>query len=213
MFRGKTRRLLPAREAYAIWAESYPPEPHNPLMEAEQGIVAPILAPLSPRRAIDVGTGSGRNLPLLASTGARFVCGVDFSMPMLSKDTSGRPRVCANACKLPFHDRSFDLISSSLMMGDIADLAQCIAELARVLTPGGHLVYSDFHPAWAAGSGRRTFEAADGRSFELAYCAHSIAAHLAPLDRYGLDVLAVHEAHVPQTEPPVAAVFHAVKRS
>ncbi len=198
MFRGKTRRLLPAREAYAIWAESYPPHPHNPLMEAEQGIVAPILA---------------RNLPLLASTGARFVCGVDFSMPMLSKDTSGRPRVCANACKLPFHDRSFDLISSSLMMGDIADLAQCIAELARVLTPGGHLVYSDFHPAWAAGSGRRTFEAADGRSFELAYCAHSIAAHLAPLDRYGLDVLAVHEAHVPQTEPPVAAVFHAVKRS
>src|SRR5438034_661566 len=83
--------------------------PHNPLMEAEQATVAGILAPLSSRRALDVGTGSGRNLPLLASTGARLVCGVDFSMPMLAKDTSGCPRVCGNACALPFRDAGFDV--------------------------------------------------------------------------------------------------------
>jgi SAM-dependent methyltransferase len=211
-FRRSRSRKLPAQQAYAIWADSYPPRPHNPLMEAEQATVEAILAPLSSRRALDVGTGSGRNLPLLASTGARLVSGVDFSMPMLAKHTSGHPRACGNACALPFRDAVFDLIASSLMMGDISDLAHCIAEIARVLAPGGHLVYSDFHPLWAAGNGRRTFEAPDGRSFELAYCPHTIPAHLAHLDRHGLDVLAVHEAHVPQQEVPVVAVFHAVKR-
>jgi len=204
--------MLPAQEAYAIWAESYPPRPHNPLMEAEQSTVAAILAPLSSRRALDVGTGSGRNLPLLASSGARLVCGIDFSMPMLSKDASGRSRVCGNACALPFRDAGFDLITSSLMMGDISDLAHCVGEIARVLARSGHLVYSDFHPLWAAANGRRTFESSDGRSFEIAYCPHTIPAHLAHLDRHGLDVLAVHEAHVPQQDVPVVAVFHAVKR-
>jgi malonyl-CoA O-methyltransferase len=209
-------QILPPQEAYAIWAESYPPRPHNPLMEVEQATVAPVIAACAasaPRRALDVGTGSGRYLPLLAATGASLVCGIDFSMPMLSKHTSGHPRICADACRLPFANGSFDLISSSLMMGDIADLARCIAELSRVLAAGGHLVYSDFHPSWADGKWRRTFEGPDGRQFELACCPHTITAHLAHLDRYGLDVPAVHEARFPGSAAPAVAVFHAVKRA
>ena len=203
---------LATRDAYAIWAECYPPWPHNALMEAEQAAVAPILAATTPHCALDVGTGSGRYLPLLAATGARLVCGLDFSMPMLARHRSGRPRVCADACRIPFRDASFDLVSSSLMMGDIPDLAACIAEFARVLEPGGHLVYSDFHPSWTAGKWRRTFEGLDGRSFELAYRPHSIAAHVAQLERRGLDVLAVHQPCLPGGQTPVVAIVHAVKR-
>src|SRR5205814_720635 len=48
-------QMLPPQEAYAIWAESYPPRPHNPLMEMEQATVAPVLASCAasaPRRAL-----------------------------------------------------------------------------------------------------------------------------------------------------------------
>jgi SAM-dependent methyltransferase len=241
-------RTLPAREAYALWAERYPPWAHNPLMRIEQAVVERIIASTSmsdvgsgltpdvrsslyvgsgfsrtyPRRALDVGTGSGRNLPLLAATGVRFVAGVDFSLPMLARHTHGRPRVCGDACRLPFRDASFELVSSSLMAGDMEDVGECIAEFARVLSPGGELIYSDFHPSWATGGWRRTFEAADGRSFELGYFPHAIAQHVAELERRSFEIRAIHEPRlappdVPagsvQAETPALAIFHAVKRS
>ena len=64
---------LDAREAYALWADTYVPWPHNPIMETEQAVVAPLIASTAPVRALDVGTGTGRYLSLLASTGARGV--------------------------------------------------------------------------------------------------------------------------------------------
>ena len=238
------RRALPAREAYALWAGSYPPVPHNPLMQTEQAIVAPIIRSTSPRRALDVGTGSGRYLPLLVATGARVVVGVDFSLPMLRAGCSGAdgrpgpadaggadvsaagtvPRVCGDACRLPFRDATFDLVSSSLMVGDVADLARWVGEVARVTAPGGHLVYSDFHPSWATGRWRRTFQTADGRSFEVAYFPHTIAEHLRVLADRSFDVRAIREprlearngaarlARIGRRPAPVVVVFHAVKR-
>ena len=223
LFRQTAARLLPSREAYALWADTYPPRPHNPLMEIEQAIVAPIIGSIAPLRALDVGTGSGRYLPLLASTGARLVVGVDFSLPMLRRQTEGVPRVCGDACLLPFRNASFDLVSSSLMVGDVADLAGWIDELARVLAPGGHLIYSDVHPSWATERWRRTFRTADGRSFEVAYFPHPIAEHLALLDGRAFEIRAIREprpaapdgaAWLRRSSPrnaPLVVVFHAVK--
>ena len=64
--------------------------------------------------------------------------------------------VCADAGRLPFADGSFDLVSASLMVGDLEDPGAWVREAARVLAHGGTLVYSDFHPGgWSrAGSGR-----------------------------------------------------------
>ena len=224
LFRQSATRLLPPREAYALWADTYPPRPDNPLMEIEQAIVAPIIDSVSPLRVLDVGTGSGRCLPLLASTGARLVVGVDFSLPMLRQQTEGVPRVCGDACLLPFRNASFDLVSSSLMVGDVADLAGWIDELARVLAPGGHLIYSDFHPSWATERWHWTFQTADGRSFEVAYFPHTIAEHLAVLDGRAFEIRAIREPRAaapdgvawlrrsPPRNAPVVVVFHAVKR-
>jgi malonyl-CoA O-methyltransferase len=230
--------VLPAQEAYALWADNYPPSPHNALMRAEHAVMAPIIHAMSPQRALDAGTGSGRYLELLASTGARLVIGVDLSLPMLvsrardpralSPDlelgTPGLPtrrvaRVCGDVRRLPFADASFDLISSSLMVGDVADLDGWVSEAARVLAPGGHLVYSDFHPSWAAKRWQRTFQAADGRSFEIAYFPHTLADHITALGRRFFDIRAIGEpgltvggvAGAHAADVPVAIVFHAVK--
>src|SRR5437762_6086855 len=86
-------RLVPTREGYAVWADTYPPRPHNRLMAAEQEIVEPILRSVAPSRALDVGTGTGRYLSLLRAAGAHLVVGVDMSLPMLEHRQCATPRV------------------------------------------------------------------------------------------------------------------------
>src|SRR5947207_14784636 len=111
----ETAVRVPALEGYAMWADTYPPRPHNRLMAAEQEIVEPIIRSASPRRALDVGTGTGRYLGLLHSAGATFIVGVDMSLAMLEHRHCATPRVCGDACKLPFADGQFDFVCSSLM--------------------------------------------------------------------------------------------------
>jgi SAM-dependent methyltransferase len=192
-------------------------------MRIEQDIIEPLIAQLRATRALDVGSGSGRYLPLLESTGASIVPGVDFSLAMLAR-SAGRARVCGDACRLPFRRAAFDLVNASLMVGDLADLAGWTREMARVLSRRGHLVYSDFHPSWAQRGWSRTFRAADGVLHDVSFHPHTLDDHLAAIEQAGLRVLAIREPRFRnQAEPgikafrrrwgnpPVVVVFHAVK--
>ena len=213
---------LEARDAYGLWAPMYPPEPHNALMRIEQHVVTPMIRSAAPRRALDVGTGSGRYLPVLASAGADLVVGIDASMAMLSRQAPNHVRVCGDACRLPFGDGSFDLVSGLLVVGDLPDLDVWLSEVARVLRAGGHLIYSDFHETWAARGWRRTFRAADGQLYEIVRHPHLIDEHLDALRRWQFSVKAVREPRLAEPDgrtfggrrsAPVVAVFHAVKGS
>jgi malonyl-CoA O-methyltransferase len=217
---------LSAREAYELWAESYPPLAHNPLMRIEQDVVGPLLAHIRARRALDVGTGSGRYVPMLKATGAATVLGVDFSLAMLRRGAEAPGRVCGDACRLPFKRAAFDLVNASLMVGDIADLGAWTREMARVLATGGQLVYSDFHPSWVQRGWSRTFKSADGATHDICFNPHAIDDHLAALERAGFSVRAIREPRFNPTHgeepgilafrrrwgnPQVVVVFHAVK--
>jgi len=204
-------RRLATQEGYARWAESYPPRPHNALMAAEQSAIGPMIEATAPARALDVGTGTGRYLPLLASAGAKLVVGLDLSMAMLGRQKECRPRVCADACRLPFTDSSFDLVCSSLMVGDVEDLGGWLREMSRVLAPGGHLIYSDFHPNWQDAGWRRTFRAADGRQYEIAFFPHAMEDHLARLRDEGLEVRAIREPTLGVRNQRIIVAFHASK--
>jgi malonyl-CoA O-methyltransferase len=204
--------LAPAA-AYTLWAETYPASAHNPLMEAEERIVVRVLTHLRARRALDVGTGSGRYLETLRAI-ARTVVGIDLSMAMLAH-AAGGARVHGDACRLPFRRRAFDVVNASLMVGDVADLRAWAVEMARVLAPQGHLVYSDFHPVWSANGWQRTFRDAAGGSHVIAFHPHTIEEHAAALEGAGLSVLAIREPRLPVAgrESPVLAIFHAVNEA
>jgi demethylmenaquinone methyltransferase/2-methoxy-6-polyprenyl-1,4-benzoquinol methylase len=85
-----------------------------------------------------------------ARPGARVV-GLDFTFPML---TVARQRGCAagsrarfiqgDALNLPFADRSFDAISVGYGLRNLADIPRGLAEMRRVLAPGGRAVVLDF---------------------------------------------------------------------
>lgn len=219
--------MLPAREAYELWAETYPPVAHNPLMRVEQEVVEPLLSHIRATRALDVGSGSGRYVPLLKHTGASPVVAVDFSLAMLRRGHTGPGRVCADACRLPFRRGAFDLINASLMVGDILDLGIWSREMARVLSTGGHLVYSDFHPSWAQRGWSRTFRSRDGVLHDVAFNPHAIDDHLASLEQAGFRVRTIREPRFSSARdgaepgiasfrrrwgnPQVIVAFHAVK--
>jgi len=219
----RSAEVLPPRVAYELWADTYPAVAHNPLMRVEQEVVEPMLAKLRARRALDVGTGSGRYVPLLQSTGASVVLGLDFSLAMLTRGI-GHRRICADACRLPFRRGAFDVINASLMVGDVADLGAFTREMARALAVGSHLVYSDFHPSWAERGWSRTFRDADGTLHEVSYHPHAIDDHLDAIEQAGLHVRAIREPRVTRSfdpgirafrrrwnNPQAVVVFHAVK--
>jgi malonyl-CoA O-methyltransferase len=223
--RDREPETLAPRDAYELWAPGYPSVAHNPLMRAEQRAVEEALRQVEPIRALDIGTGSGRYLPILVAAGAVHVVGLDFSPAMLARARPDISRICGDARRLPFRREAFDLVNASLMAGDIDDLGSLVGEVAAVLAPGGHFIYSDFHPTWTAKGWRRTFQTTGGQQIALPYTPHRLDDHLDALRHAGLRLVSVREPrlnadeHGPQVDacrrqwgdPPVVIVIHATK--
>jgi SAM-dependent methyltransferase len=103
--------------------------------------------------------------------------GVDLSDAMLSRArTIGARIVRGDLCALPFEAGSLDLVVCGLALGDVAALDVALAEIARVLRPGGGVIYSVVHPAGAAAGWSRTFES-NGRQCAIDGHWHSLDQH------------------------------------
>lgn len=181
--------------AYDLWAASYPPVPHNPLMRAEQAALLSLWPDPHGLRALDLACGSGRYGLLLEQRGAARVVGVDRSAQMLQRAPLAC-RVRADMADLPFADAQFDLIVCGLAVGHVPRLADWMREMARVLAPGGHLVYSDFHPDAARAGMTRSFTDSQQQRHTLLHALHDRAAHAAALAAAGLTLAACHEVRV-----------------
>jgi malonyl-CoA O-methyltransferase len=171
----KVERLDP-QSAYALWAAVYPPQPHNALMETEHETVLALLPDVRGLTVLDAGCGSGRYLQALSGRGARAI-GVDLSAAMLERARESTTRIArADLRALPFDEMSIDLVVCGLALGDVEELELALSEIARVLRPGGHAVYSVVHPAGEAAGWSRTFER-DGRRLAIDGFWHSLERH------------------------------------
>jgi len=98
------------------------------------------------RRALDAGCGAGYGAALLAER-ARWVCGVDVAAEAVEFARSHYRRenlsfLRASATALPFPEASFDLIVAFEVIEHLADWRGLLAELRRVLAPGGECLIS-----------------------------------------------------------------------
>jgi SAM-dependent methyltransferase len=131
---------------YRHWAPTYD-APRNSLFDVDEPVMHEILAALPPGDALDAACGTGRYAGYLAAAGHR-VTGVDSSPDMLER---ARPRVpsadfhLGDLHRLPLPDDGFDLVVCALALTHVPDLGPVLAEFARVLRPGGHLVLADAH--------------------------------------------------------------------
>ena len=93
-------------------------------------------------RALDVATGTGDLAIALAARGAEVV-GSDFSEGMLERAREKSAAVRweqANALELPYATDSFDAATVGFGARNFSDLGRGLAEMARVVRPGGRVV-------------------------------------------------------------------------
>ncbi|GAA4999749.1 methyltransferase domain-containing protein [Actinopolymorpha pittospori] len=141
---GATLAPITTVDGYREWAQFYD-EAANQLIELEQPVVREILDGLAPGRALYAACGTGRHASYLASSGHEVI-GVDSSPEMLAKARAKIPEgtfVLADLLDLPLPDDHVDLVVCALALTHVPDLEPVLAEFARVLRPGGHLVISD----------------------------------------------------------------------
>jgi ubiquinone/menaquinone biosynthesis C-methylase UbiE/DNA-binding transcriptional ArsR family regulator len=108
---------------------------------------------LGPRNLLDIGTGTGRILQLLAPR-IGFGLGIDLSREMLAIARANLDRAAHRNCQvrhgdmyhLPLPDGGFDAATLHNVLRFADDPAAALAEAARVLRPGGRLVVVDFAP-------------------------------------------------------------------
>lgn len=114
-----------------------------------------LLGDVAGARVLEFGAGAGQGSRWCAAQGARAVA-TDISGAMLAQGRSlderlarpGAPAyVQCDAAHLPFADDSFDVVFSAYgALPFVADSAGLLREVARVLRPGGRLVFSVTHP-------------------------------------------------------------------
>ena len=119
--------------------------------EVEAAIVA-LLSNGAMGRLVDVGTGTGRMLALLAEQ-AETATGIDRSPEMLrlaraKLDGSAVPvhLMQGDVARLPLADASADTVVIHQLLHYLPDPAQALDEVARILAPGGRLLVADFAP-------------------------------------------------------------------
>ncbi|MBI4718989.1 MAG: bifunctional demethylmenaquinone methyltransferase/2-methoxy-6-polyprenyl-1,4-benzoquinol methylase UbiE [Planctomycetes bacterium] len=97
---------------------------------------------------LDVACGTGDFARSFAAAGCRRVVGCDFAAAMLrlAAGRSGTPLrwLQADALHLPFADRSFSVVSCAFGVRNLQDLGAGLAEMHRVLRPGGRAVILEF---------------------------------------------------------------------
>lgn len=109
--------------------------------------VAELAAARPGMRALDLACGTGDIAFTLATRGADVV-GLDIThrMLQLARSKGGAAQfVTGDMLALPFGDEAFDLLTTGYGLRNVPDIPRAIAEMQRVLKPGGILVSLDFN--------------------------------------------------------------------
>jgi SAM-dependent methyltransferase len=138
-----------AWERHAAWWQDNFTDGADPEYEEQ---ILPIVAEhlRGARRVLDVGTGEGQLARHLTRDAAvEQVVGADPAEAQLrvaSERGGGPVFVRGTAAGLPFRDASFDAAVACLVFEHILDVDAAIAELGRVLEPGGTFLFLLNHP-------------------------------------------------------------------
>ncbi|MEU2243806.1 class I SAM-dependent methyltransferase [Streptomyces sp. NPDC018338] len=137
---------------YNSFAEAYAAANETNLVNAyyERPAMLALAGDVAGRRILDAGCGSGALFAALRDRGA-VVSGFDASAGMLELarrrlGDGADLQVADLGSPLPYADDTFDDVTASLVLHYLEDWGPALAELRRVLRPGGRLIASVDHP-------------------------------------------------------------------
>jgi len=151
----RARRAASAQEYFARIAERW--DEIRSLHAPEAVVERAITAAVDDRpygSLLDIGTGTGRMLELLAGSAERLV-GLDASHSMLAVARANLERAGlhgrvelrqGDVYSMPFERGQFDLVVVHQVLHYLDDPARAVAEAARLVAPGGRLLVVDFAP-------------------------------------------------------------------
>nr|WP_207949205.1 class I SAM-dependent methyltransferase [Microcella frigidaquae] len=102
--------------------------------------------PQKGERVLDIAAGTGTSSAALAKSGAEVIA-LDFSPGMVEEGRKRHPDlmfVQGDAEKLPFADGEFDAVTISFGLRNVQHPQVALAEMHRVLKPGGRVVICEF---------------------------------------------------------------------
>jgi ubiquinone/menaquinone biosynthesis C-methylase UbiE len=145
------RRDLPEVEVdsgYTQWAPDYD-DPGNDTIALEEPAVQELLGQLPDGLVLDAACGTGRHAAHLRQIRDDGVIGVDASEAMLVRARAKLPGVefrQGELTSLPLDDGEVAGAVCALALSHLPELGPAMAELGRVLRPGGRLIVSNPHP-------------------------------------------------------------------
>jgi ubiquinone/menaquinone biosynthesis C-methylase UbiE len=196
---------------YDSFAEVYSAENEVNLHNAyyERPAMLALAGNVAGRRILDAGCGSGPLSAALRDRGA-MMTGFDKSAGMLELarrrlGDDADLRIADLGSPLPFPDSAFDDVVASLVLHYLEDWTAPLAELRRVLKPGGRLIASVNHPIaghplvrpgadyWATYQWTDEITTASGQSFVLANWHRPLPAMIDAFTAAGFRIAAISE--------------------
>jgi SAM-dependent methyltransferase len=109
--------------------------------ELLESVLGPYLG--EPDRLLDVGSADGPSVGWMSRSGTRF------TLDLLPGGLQPGRGICGSATELPFRDEAFEVVAAFDVVEHCADDTRAVAELVRVLRPGGRLLLSVPAYQWA----------------------------------------------------------------
>lgn len=184
------------QQAYNAWADQYDTN-INKTRDLEATALRTILANISFDDCLEIGCGTGKNTAWLV-TKAKHITAVDLSGEMLAK---AKEKIANKTVEFiqadiiaewSFVKQQFDLVTFSLVLEHIENLAPIFEKVAQSLKPGGYAYVGELHPFKQYSGSKARFDTDEGTQV-VACFNHHISDFIQAAKKNGLTLVEADE--------------------